>query len=68
MGKQEEQPENIGCDKCSIPLTLGKVRLAYLGSVFPVELYKCPRCGLVYIPEALARGKMQEVEAALEDK
>jgi len=39
-----------------------------MGSNFPVELPKCPRCGLVYIPEALATGKMQQVEAALEDK
>ena len=66
--KNAEKQLQIICDKCGIPLTLGKVRLAYLGSVFPVELYKCPQCDLVYIPESLARGKMQEVEAALEDK
>jgi len=68
MSKQENQHENLVCDKCGIHLTLGKVTLSYLGSNFPVELYKCSQCGLVFIPEELARGKMQQVEAALEDK
>lgn len=61
-------PVNIMCVKCHIPLTLGQVQLSYLGSSFQVELYKCAQCGLVYIPEELANGKMQQVEAALEDK
>lgn len=64
----EHKQENIVCVKCGINLTLGKATLSYLGSSFPVELYKCSQCGLVYIPEELANGKMQQVEAALEDK
>ena len=63
-----QQQVNITCVKCGIALTLGKVTLTYLGSSFPVELYRCSQCGLVYIPEELANGKMQQVEAALEDK
>lgn len=59
---------DIICDNCNVPLALGNVTLSYLGSSFPVELYKCPQCGLVYIPEDLARGKMDQVEKALEDK
>jgi hypothetical protein len=47
---------------------LGQVTLSYLGSSFPVELYKCPQCGLTYIPPELANGKIKQVEAALEDK
>jgi hypothetical protein len=31
-------------------------------------LPRCPRCGLVFIPEELALGKMAEVEKLLEDK
>jgi hypothetical protein len=62
-----QQPK-ILCVKCGIPLTLGKVTLSYLGSNFPVDLYKCSQCGLVFIPEELARGKMEQVEKALEDK
>lgn len=64
----DQAKQNIVCDRCGIHLTLGKITLSYLGSNFPVDLYKCPQCGLVYIPEDMARGKMQQVERALEDK
>lgn len=33
-----------------------------------IDLPRCPKCGLVLITEELARGKMLEVEKALEDK
>jgi len=59
---------NIACEKCGIDLKPGKVILTYLNSSFPVDLYKCPNCGLVYIPEDLALGKMDMAEKALEDK
>ena len=58
----------IICAKCNIALTPGKVTLTYLNSSFPVDLYRCPKCGLVYIPEDLALGKMEMAEKALEDK
>jgi hypothetical protein len=67
MGEPINQ-QNLVCAKCRASLKPGNVTLSYMGSNFPVELYKCPTCGLVYIPEALATGKMQQVEAALEDK
>ncbi len=56
------------CAACGVPLATGKVMVAYLGSAYPVELLKCPSCGLVFIPEELALGKMLEVEKSLEDK
>ncbi len=56
------------CAKCGEPLVSGKVTVAYLGSAYPVDLLKCPKCGLVLVPEDLALGKMVEVEKALEDK
>ena len=56
------------CANCNIPLQLSKVDVSYLGNSFPVDLLKCPNCGLVLIPEELALGKMAEVEKALEDK
>ncbi|NLW25235.1 MAG: hypothetical protein GXY91_08410 [Clostridia bacterium] len=68
MYKEANQQISIICDKCNLKLTPGQVTLSYLGSSFPVELYKCAQCGLVYIPEELARGKMDQVEKALEDK
>ncbi|WP_374700073.1 DVU_1557 family redox protein [Fusibacter sp. 3D3] len=49
-------------------MKLGKLTLSYLGNNFPVELSKCEKCGLVYIPEDLALGKMEQVEKTLEDK
>ena len=56
------------CAKCSVALETGKVSIAYLGSSFPVDLFRCPRCGQVFVPEDLAVGKMSEVEKLLEDK
>ncbi len=56
------------CTNCGQPLKPGKVNISYLGNSFPVELLKCPDCGLVLIPEELALGKIAEVEKVLEDK
>ena len=56
------------CSSCGQPLVKGKVDISYLGNSFPVELLKCPTCDMVFIPEELALGKMNEVEKALEDK
>ncbi|HEX7555585.1 MAG TPA: hypothetical protein VF338_03095 [Leptolinea sp.] len=56
------------CSHCKIPLEIKPVQIEYLGSAFPVDLPKCPNCGLVFIPESLATGKMAEVEKSLEDK
>lgn len=56
------------CGKCGVPLELGKVTVSYLGSGFPADLFRCPRCGLVFIPEELALGKIVELEMLMEDK
>lgn len=56
------------CAVCGAPLVAGKVMISYLGSAYPVDLLKCPSCGLALIPEELALGKMVEVEKSLEDK
>lgn len=56
------------CGKCKVPLQVGKVTASYLGSEFPIELWKCPQCGKILVPETLATGKMLQVEQALEDK
>ncbi|MFN8598042.1 MAG: hypothetical protein U0559_17900 [Anaerolineae bacterium] len=56
------------CGNCSIPLQTGQVDVAYMENAFPVDLLKCPKCGLVFVPEELALGKMVEVEKQLEDK
>ena len=56
------------CQACGEALRPAPVELEYLDSHFNVELPACPSCGLVLIPEALALGKMAEVEHLLEDK
>ena len=59
---------SYACAKCNKPLAPGKVIASYLGSEFPIELWKCPECGKVLVPRELATGKMLQVEQALEDK
>lgn len=56
------------CGNCNLPLQTGQVDVAYMDNAFPVDLLKCPNCGLVFVPEDLALGKMVEVEKQLEDK
>jgi len=56
------------CAKCGEDLDMRTVEVAYMGSKYPVELPQCPRCGIVFIPEQLALGKMAQIEQLLEDK
>ncbi len=49
-------------------MTPAKAYFSYLDHSFHTDLLRCPRCGQVFIPEELVKGKMQEVEMALEDK
>lgn len=60
--------ENWRCGKCGVALEPSKVEVSYMGSNYPVDLPKCPSCGIVYVPEQLAMGKMADVEKILEDK
>ena len=66
MGELEEVRWN--CARCDLPLEVGKVSVSYLGSAFPLDLYRCPKCGFILVPESLATGKMLQAEQALEDK
>ena len=69
MSTQAEPPVSpLICGKCKLLLVLGNVTATYLGSEFPIELWKCPGCGKIFVPEELAIGKMLRVEQALEDK
>lgn len=70
MNESTPPPQAAGwlCARCDVSLEMRKVNIAYLGSMFPVDLPKCPRCGQVFIPEELAMGKMAQVEEILEDK
>ena len=68
QAKDQGTEKVIECMKCGIVMEMGNVEVMYLGNKFPVKLPKCPSCGMVYIPEELALGKMLEVEKAMEDK
>ncbi len=56
------------CAKCNVPLELKNTSFSYLGHPFHADILRCPVCGNVLIDEKLARGRMAEVEAMLEDK
>ena len=64
----QSEPTSWRCGRCDVPLELGTIRVAYLDTEQPVELARCPRCGLVMVPEDLALGRILEVEQLLEDK
>ncbi len=70
MKPPEPRPEDLvwRCAQCGEAMAPAKVTLEYLGNQFTAELPRCPTCGLVYISEELALGKMAEVEQLLEDK
>jgi len=56
------------CAACDRPLELGQVTVTYMDNSFTTEMPRCAQCGSVLVPEALALGKMAEVEKILEDK
>jgi hypothetical protein len=45
-----------------------EVEFTYLSRAFRHKVPRCPECGLVFIPEELATGRMNEVEILLEEK
>lgn len=67
MAEMEKKADLI-CVKCGIPLVPAKTTLTYLGHVFHTDLPRCKICGQFYISEELAKTRISEVEAELEDK
>lgn len=67
MDKPTIQEELI-CNCCKIPLIPKKTFFNYLGHSFFTDIPTCPSCGLVFISETLAKGRMAQVEQELEDK
>lgn len=63
-----EKKLTLICNKCWVPLEEIEVTFAYLDKQFRHKVDRCPRCGQVYIPEELAKGRMAEVEKILEEK
>ncbi len=64
---ESAQPTLI-CNVCQVPLEPRKTDFKYLGHSFYTDILRCPKCGQVFIPEELAKGRIAEVEKQLEDK
>ena len=56
------------CAKCGAELAPTRIVFQYMGRTFGYEVPACPNCGDAFISEELAKGKMAEVEALMEDK
>ncbi|MDR2356355.1 MAG: hypothetical protein LBE16_09230 [Clostridiales Family XIII bacterium] len=56
------------CNPCKVKLKTFRTDFTYMGRSFSTETLRCPECGQIYLPEELVRGRMAEVEYALEDK
>ena len=65
---KEINDSGIICGKCNILLESGKIHMSYQKQTMSADLLRCPKCGQAYISEKLVKGKMFEVERALEDK
>lgn len=65
---KDSNTKTLICCRCQVALEQGKKALSYQRQQMYAPLLMCPQCGQVYIPEDLVKGKMFEVEKALEDK
>ena len=58
----------IICTKCGIPLKEEPTRFTYLGHELHDNVPRCPKCGQIYLSEEMVNGKVNSVEAGIEDK
>jgi uncharacterized protein with PIN domain len=63
-----EDENGLICARCNAPLEKSETKFDYLGHKFTHNVPKCPVCGMVYVSEELACGRIAEVETMLEDK
>jgi len=63
-----EDENRLICTRCNAPLEKSETKFDYLGHKFTRHVPKCPVCGMVYVSEELAVGRIAEVETMLEDK
>ena len=65
---KEALEKKVICRRCQVEMVPKSTFFDYLGLIFPAEILCCPKCGEVYLPEALVKGRMADVERELEDK
>ena len=67
--KEDKQIQGVFlCQKCNLLMASKQAGFSYLGRTFRADILKCPKCGLVFIPEELVQGRMKEVETLIEEK
>ena len=71
-GRGQNQPlipdDTYICQKCELEMIKKPASFSYMGRTFNTELYRCPKCSQIMVPEELVKGKMKEVETIMEDK
>ena len=60
--------DRIICCRCDVLMVKQEVKFEYMGAYANHEVFRCPKCGQVYIDEEFAEGKMLEIEKLLEEK
>jgi uncharacterized protein with PIN domain len=69
MKEQETlRAEQLICEPCQVAMEPIEAHFTYLKRTFKHKVLRCPVCGQIYISEQLAKGRMREVEVALEEK
>jgi uncharacterized protein with PIN domain len=63
-----ETKQKLICERCNIEMEAMEAQFSYLKRTFKHKVLRCPKCGQIYIPEDLAKGRMREVEYTLEEK
>ncbi|HVI40474.1 MAG TPA: hypothetical protein VM577_07430 [Anaerovoracaceae bacterium] len=63
-----EEKKELICHKCQVPLIYAETKFNYLEHDFKANMLRCPKCGQIFIPEDIVKGRMAEVEMAFESK
>jgi YgiT-type zinc finger domain-containing protein len=63
-----DEQKKLFCCKCQKEMEIKRTDFTYLDHSFFTDLPRCPECGMVYISEELAKGRISDVEMQLEDK
>ena len=63
----DKEPK-LTCNLCGLALENANANFTYLGHAFRADVPRCPGCGQIFISEALAKGRIAQVESELEDK
>ena len=63
-----DENKNVKCFECGLTLAEKERTLIYLGREFSYKILCCQKCGQVFVPEELAKGRMKQVEMMLEGK